>query len=78
MEVFRPGCGLDAENRLKRGELKAAGRHGVLELASTSGRLIWSANWASTRSIAALLHARWRAEHKRGGLPKADCFRESR
>src|SRR5213082_1175759 len=68
----------DAENRLKRGELKALVATASLELGIDIGSVDLVCQLGSTRSIAALLQRVGRAEHKRGGLPKGRLFPLSR
>src|SRR5262249_36354165 len=69
---------LDAENRLKRGELKALVATASLELGIDIGSVDLVCQLGPTRSIATLLQRAGRAEHKRGGLPKARVFPLSR
>ena len=69
---------LDAENRLKRGELKALVATASLELGIDIGAVDLVCQLGSTRSIATLLQRVGRAEHKRGGLPKGRLFPLSR
>jgi len=69
---------LDAENRLKRGELKALVATASLELGIDIGSVDLVCQLGPTRSIATLLQRAGRAEHKRGGLPKARLFPLSR
>jgi ATP-dependent helicase Lhr and Lhr-like helicase len=69
---------LDAENRLKRGQLKALVATASLELGIDIGSVDLVCQLASTRSIATLLQRVGRAEHKRGGLPKGRIFPLSR
>jgi ATP-dependent helicase Lhr and Lhr-like helicase len=65
---------LEAENRLKRGELKALVATSSLELGIDIGSVELVCQVGTTRSIAAFLQRIGRAEHKRGGLPKGRCF----
>src|SRR5229473_311156 len=69
---------LDAENRLKRGELKALVATASLELGIDIGSVDLVCQIGSTRSITTLLQRVGRAEHKRGGLPKGRIFPLSR
>src|SRR5947208_468638 len=69
---------LDAEDRLKRGELKALVATASLELGIDIGSIDLVCQLATTRSIATLLQRVGRAEHKRGGLPKGRIFPLSR
>src|SRR5207244_4713444 len=69
---------LDAENRLKRGELKGLVATASLELGIDIGSVDLVCQLGSTRSIATLLQRVGRAEHKRGGLPKGRLFPLSR
>ena len=69
---------LDAENRLKRGELKALVATASLELGIDIGSVDLVCQLGPTRSIATLLQRVGRAEHKRGGLPKGRIFPLSR
>src|SRR5438874_3097090 len=68
----------DAEDRLKRGELKALVATASLELGIDIGSVDLVCQLATTRSIATLLQRVGRAEHKRGGLPKGRIFPLSR
>ena len=61
---------LDAENRLKRGELQALVATASLELGIDIGSVELVCQLGTTRSIATLLQRVGRAQHKRGGLPK--------
>ncbi|MGN6554483.1 MAG: DEAD/DEAH box helicase [Verrucomicrobiota bacterium] len=65
---------LDAENRLKRGELKALVATASLELGIDIGSVDLVCQIGTTRSIATLLQRVGRAEHRRGGLPKGRVF----
>src|SRR5947209_8487659 len=69
---------LDAEDRLKRGELKALVATASLELGIDIGSVDLVCQLGSTRSIATLLQRVGRAEHKRSGLPKGRIFPLSR
>ncbi len=69
---------LDAEDRLKRGQLKALVATASLELGIDIGSVDLVCQLGSTRSIATLLQRVGRAEHKRGGLPKGRVFPLSR
>src|SRR6266496_3699070 len=69
---------LDAENRLKRGELKALVATASLELGIDIGSVDLVCQLGSTRSIATLLQRVGRAEHQRSGLPKGRLFPLSR
>src|SRR5713101_1582542 len=69
---------LEAEDRLKRGELKALVATASLELGIDIGSVDLVCQLGSTRSIASLLQRVGRAEHKRGGLPKGRLFPLSR
>src|SRR3989449_10228222 len=69
---------LEAEDRLKRGELRALVATASLELGSDIGSVDLVCQLGSTRSIATLLQRVGRAEHKRGGLPKGRLFPLSR
>ena len=69
---------LDAENRLKRGELKALVATASLELGIDIGSVDLVCQLGPTRSIATMLQRIGRAEHKRGGLPKGRLFPLSR
>ena len=69
---------LDAEDRLKRGELKALVATASLELGIDIGSVDLVCQLGTTRSIATLLQRVGRAEHTRGGLPKGRIFPLSR
>jgi ATP-dependent Lhr-like helicase len=69
---------LDAEDRLKRGELKALVATASLELGIDIGAVDLVCQLGTTRSIATLLQRVGRAEHKLGGLPKGRIFPLSR
>lgn len=69
---------LEAENRLKRGELKALVATASLELGIDIGSVDLVCQVGPTRSIATLLQRVGRAEHKLGGLPKGRIFPLSR
>jgi ATP-dependent helicase Lhr and Lhr-like helicase len=69
---------LDAEERLKRGDLKALVATASLELGIDIGSVDLVCQLGTTRSIATLLQRVGRAEHKRGGLPKGRIFPLSR
>jgi ATP-dependent Lhr-like helicase len=69
---------LDAEARLKRGELKALVATASLELGIDVGSVELVCQLGTTRSIAAFLQRVGRAEHKRGGLAKGRLFPLSR
>src|SRR6266700_1078977 len=69
---------LDAEDRLKRGELKALVTTASLELGIDIGSVDLVCQLGTTRSITTLLQRVGRAEHKRGGLPKGRIFPLSR
>jgi ATP-dependent Lhr-like helicase len=69
---------LDAEDRLKRGELKSLVATASLELGIDIGSVDLVCQLGTTRSIASLLQRVGRAEHKRGGLPKGRIFPLSR
>jgi len=65
---------LDAENRLKRGELKVLVATSSLELGIDIGSVELVCQLGTTRSIATFLQRVGRAEHKRSGLPKGRWF----
>jgi ATP-dependent Lhr-like helicase len=65
---------LDAENRLKRGELKALVATSSLELGIDIGSVDLVCQLGTTRSIATLLQRVGRAGHQRAGLPKGRLF----
>ena len=69
---------LDAEDRLKRGELRALVATASLELGIDIGSVDLVCQLGTTRSISTLLQRVGRAEHKRGGLPKGRIFPLSR
>src|SRR2546425_2680123 len=69
---------LDAENRLKRGKLKALVATASLELGIDIGAVDLVCQLGSTRSIATFLQRVGRAQHQRGGLPKGRIFPLSR
>src|SRR5881275_484272 len=69
---------LDAEDRLKRGELTALVATASLELGIDIGSVDLVCQLGTTRSIASLLQRVGRAEHQRGGLPKGRIFPLSR
>ena len=69
---------LDAEDRLKRGELRALVATASLELGIDIGSVDLVCQLGTTRSIATLLQRVGRAEHKRAGLPKGRIFPLSR
>src|SRR5467141_475347 len=69
---------LDAEDRLKRGDLRALVATASLELGIDIGSVDLVCQLGTTRSIATLLQRVGRAEHKRGGLPKGRIFPLSR
>src|ERR1051326_1342807 len=69
---------LDAEHRLKRGELKALVATASLELGIDIGSVDLVCQLGPTRSIATALQRVGRARHQRGGLPKGRFFPLSR
>src|SRR5437870_4983284 len=69
---------LDAEDRLKRGELKALVATASLELGIDIGSVDLVCQLGTTRSITTLLQRVGRAEHRRCGLPKGRVFPLSR
>jgi ATP-dependent Lhr-like helicase len=69
---------LEAEDRLKRGDLKALVATASLELGIDIGSVDLVCQLGTTRSIAGLLQRVGRAEHKREGLPKGRIFPLSR
>src|SRR5438445_2681864 len=69
---------LDAEDRLKRGELKALVATASLELGIDIGSVDLVCQLGTTRSITTLLQRVGRAEHRRSGLPKGRVFPLSR
>ena len=69
---------LDAENRLKRGELKALVATASLELGIDIGSVDLVCQIGPTHSIATFLQRVGRAEHRRSGLPKGRIFPLSR
>ncbi|MGE7137795.1 DEAD/DEAH box helicase [Luteibacter sp. NPDC031894] len=69
---------LDAEQRLKRGDLRALVATASLELGIDIGDVDLVCQIASPRSIAAFLQRAGRASHAVGGTPKARLFPTSR
>ncbi len=69
---------LEAEHRLKAGELKALVATASLELGIDIGSVDLVCQVGPTRSIATLLQRVGRAQHHRGGLPKGRLFPLSR
>ncbi|HWQ90618.1 MAG TPA: DEAD/DEAH box helicase, partial [Clostridia bacterium] len=68
----------EAEDRLKRGELRALVATASLELGIDIGSVDLVCQIGPTRSIATLLQRVGRARHQRGGLPKGRLFPLSR
>ena len=68
----------EAENRLKRGELRALVATASLELGIDIGSVDLVCQVGPTRSLATLVQRVGRAEHRRGGLPKGRLFPLSR
>src|SRR5207249_3449851 len=69
---------LEAEDRLKRGELKALVATASLELGIDIGSIDLVCQLGPTRAIATLLQRVGRARHQRAGLPKGRIFPLSR
>src|SRR5499433_3525742 len=69
---------LDAEDRLKRGELRALVATASLELGIDIGAVDLVCQLGSTRSIATLLQRVGRSGHSVGGFPKGRLFPTSR
>ena len=69
---------LEAEGRLKRGELKALVATASLELGIDIGSVDLVCQLGPTRSLATLLQRVGRARHQRGGIPKGRLFPLSR
>jgi ATP-dependent Lhr-like helicase len=69
---------LEAEQRLKRGELKALVATASLELGIDIGSVDLVCQLGSPRAVSTLLQRVGRAEHRRGGLPKGRLFPLSR
>ena len=69
---------LEAEHRLKRGELKALVATASLELGIDVGSVDLVCQLGPARSIATLLQRVGRAEHRRGGISKGRLFPLSR
>src|SRR5437870_2678137 len=69
---------LDAEDRLKQGELRALVATASLELGIDIGSVDLVCQLGATRAIATLLQRVGRAGHKRSGLPKGRIFPLSR
>jgi ATP-dependent Lhr-like helicase len=69
---------LEAEHRLKRGELKALTATASLELGIDIGSVDLVCQLGPTHSLATFLQRVGRAEHRRDGLPKGRLFPLSR
>ena len=69
---------LDAEQRLKRGELQVLVATASLELGLDIGDIDLVCQWGSPRSIATFLQRAGRSGHAVGGTPKARLFPQSR
>ena len=69
---------LDAEQRLKRGELKVLVATASLELGLDIGDVDLVCQLGSPRSIAAFLQRAGRSGHAVGGVPKARLFPQTR
>src|SRR5207244_10279655 len=69
---------LEAEDRLKRGELKALVATSSLELGINIGSVELVCQIGPTRAISTLLQRVGRARHQRGGVPKGRLFPVSR
>ncbi len=69
---------LEAEHRLKRGELKALVATASLELGIDIGSVGLVCQIGPTHSLATFLQRIGRAEHRRGGMPKGRIFPLSR
>ncbi len=69
---------LEAEDRLKRGQLRALVATASLELGIDIGSVDLVCQLGPTRSITTLLQRVGRAQHQRGGLPKGRLFPLSR
>ena len=76
--AWRRSCRLDAEQRLKRGELKALVATASLELGIDIGDVDLVCQLGSPRSIAAFLQRVGRSGHAVGGTPKGRLFPLSR
>ena len=72
--VWRAISGSNAEQRLKRGELRALVATASLELGIDIGDVDLVCQIGSTRSIAALLQRVGRSGHAVGGTPKGRLF----